>query len=139
MSQKQFMEGNNRSTDFTLSTPAETSNQTGPGRWVLHSWKQVSAYVGLGVRTVQRYEIQFQLPVHRAAGKKRSAILAFTDELDAWLHNTPRLYGSPQPQGFPMEHKLFANRENTSVPQRTIAYPTIETNGVIARSALRQG
>jgi hypothetical protein len=106
MSQKQFMEGNNVSTNLAPGTPAETSNQIGSGRWILHSWKQVSAYMGLGVRTVQRYEIQFQLPVHRAAGKKRSAVLAFTDELDAWLQNTPRLYVSPPPRDFPRDFPM---------------------------------
>lgn len=56
---------------------------------ILHSWKQIASYIGLGVRTVQRYEIQFCLPVHRVGGKNPGAVLALADEIDAWLRSTP--------------------------------------------------
>lgn len=59
-------------------------------RQVLHGWKQIGAYLGRGVRTSQRYETQYRLPVHRPAGKDRSAVFAFADELDAWLAGTPK-------------------------------------------------
>ena len=62
----------------------------------LRSWKQVSTYMGLGVRTVQRYEVNLGLPVHRPAGKVRGAVLAFTDEIDAWLKSTPTRSGTIQ-------------------------------------------
>jgi len=54
-------------------------------RKILHSWREIASYAGRGVRTVQRYEVQLNLPVHRPAGKDRSAVLAFSDEIDAWL------------------------------------------------------
>ena len=60
-----------------------------PGRRVLHSWKEISTYTGRGVRTIQRYEVQFGFPVHRPAGSPRSAVLAFTDEIDRWLAGSP--------------------------------------------------
>jgi hypothetical protein len=59
------------------------------GASVLHSWKEISAYVGLGVRTVQRYEVHLGLPIHRPAAKTRCAVMAFSDELDVWLRNSP--------------------------------------------------
>ena len=59
-------------------------------RQILNGWKEIAEYLGRGVRTLQRYEAQYRLPVHRPAGKDRSAVLAFTDELDAWLAGTPR-------------------------------------------------
>jgi response regulator RpfG family c-di-GMP phosphodiesterase len=41
------------------------------------------------VRTLQRYESQFGLPIHRPAGKDRSAVIAFSDELHQWLSRSP--------------------------------------------------
>ena len=56
---------------------------------VLHSWKDISAYLGLAVRTVQRWEHDLGLPVHRPADRNHMAVLAFPEELDVWLRNTP--------------------------------------------------
>lgn len=56
---------------------------------VLHSWKDIASYVGRGVRTVQRWEHDYGLPVHRPNQRERSAVLAFPEELKAWLHHTP--------------------------------------------------
>jgi len=61
-----------------------------PNRRVLHSWKEISSYTGRGVRTIQRYEVQFGFPVHRPAASPRSAVLAFTDEIDQWLAGSPK-------------------------------------------------
>ena len=58
-------------------------------RRILHSWKEIASYVGRGVRTIQRYEGQFGLPVHRLAGRSRSSVMAFPDEIDGWLSRTP--------------------------------------------------
>ena len=55
---------------------------------LLNSWKEIASYLGRGVRTVQRYEREHQLPVRRVQSKSHSAVLAFTTELDAWLRRT---------------------------------------------------
>ena len=52
---------------------------------MLNSWKEVAAYLGRGVRTVQRWELDLGLPVRRPRGKPRSAIIALKPELDQWL------------------------------------------------------
>ena len=39
--------------------------------------------------TVQRWESELQLPIHRPRGKNRSAVVAFRKELDDWLKATP--------------------------------------------------
>ena len=57
-------------------------------RQLLNSWKEIAAYMGRSVRTLQRWERQLKLPIHRPAGKDRSAVLAFGDELDQWLNKT---------------------------------------------------
>jgi transposase len=56
---------------------------------ILNSWKEIANYLGRGVRTVQRWERDLGLPVHRPKGKDRSAVLAFPEELDQWLQQTP--------------------------------------------------
>jgi len=58
-------------------------------RRILNSWKEIAGYLGRGVRTVQRWEAQLGLPVHRPAGKDHSAVLAFSSELDQWLDSRP--------------------------------------------------
>jgi hypothetical protein len=58
-------------------------------RKLLNSWKEIAAYVGRGVRTVQRYELELGLPVRRPAATSRSSVMAFSDELDGWLNSAP--------------------------------------------------
>jgi hypothetical protein len=56
---------------------------------VLSCWKDIAAYMGKGVRTVQRYERELKLPVRRPAGKTRGTVLAFKAEIDAWIKARP--------------------------------------------------
>jgi hypothetical protein len=70
---------------------------------ILNSWKDISSYIGRGVRTVQRWEELYGLPVHRAAGRDRSAVYALSDEIDAWLrmgkmHDTPKAQREVHPE-----------------------------------------
>lgn len=52
----------------------------------LTCWKDIAHYLGKGVRTVQRWEQLFGLPVRRLNGiDHKGAIVAYTHELDAWL------------------------------------------------------
>lgn len=52
---------------------------------VLTSWKDIARYMGKGVRTVQRWEQDFGLPVRRPQGSNKKAILARPHDLDAWV------------------------------------------------------
>lgn len=52
---------------------------------MLNSWKEVAVYLGRGVRTVQRWEMDLGLPVRRPRGKPRSAVIALKPEIDQWL------------------------------------------------------
>src|SRR5947207_5287974 len=56
---------------------------------ILHCWKEIAHYLSAGVRTVQRWESEFKLPVRRPRGTKRSAVLAFSSEIDAWIKGLP--------------------------------------------------
>jgi Tol biopolymer transport system component len=50
----------------------------------LDSWKEIASYLGRGVRTVQRWERDEGLPVHRLAHEKRGSVYAYRPEVDAW-------------------------------------------------------
>jgi hypothetical protein len=54
-------------------------------RRVLASWKDIATYVGKGVRTVQRWESDLDFPVRRSGDPGKSAVVAFTDEIDSWF------------------------------------------------------
>lgn len=54
-------------------------------RRILNGWKEISNHIERGVRTAQRWESSLGMPVHRPALKNRSAVVAFSDELDGWL------------------------------------------------------
>lgn len=55
----------------------------------LSGWKEIASYLGKGVRTVQRYERQFGLPVRRPAGKPSGSVIATKAELDGWVEASP--------------------------------------------------
>ncbi len=50
----------------------------------LDSWKEVAAYLKRGARTVQRWEREKGLPVHRLRPDRLGSVFAFKSELDAW-------------------------------------------------------
>lgn len=55
---------------------------------VLNSWKEIAQYLSRGVRTVQRWEHELHLPVHRIGGGKRSPVFAEVGELKFWLNTS---------------------------------------------------
>ncbi len=72
-----------------LSAGAQHGGNGAASQRILNGWKEIAAYIGRGVRTVQRWETHAGLPVHRPQGRDRSAVVAFAEELDTWLHRTP--------------------------------------------------
>ena len=50
----------------------------------LDSWKEIAAFFGRGVRTVQRWEREEGLPVHRLAHAERGSVFADAAELTDW-------------------------------------------------------
>jgi len=62
---------------------------------MLNSWKEIAVYMGRGVRTVQRWEMQLGLPVHRIGKGRRSPVYTTAGELRFWfstvgIERTPR-------------------------------------------------
>lgn len=58
----------------------QSTQQTGR----LDSWKEIAAYLRRGIRTVQRWEREESLPVHRLVHDKAGSVFAYPNELDAW-------------------------------------------------------
>lgn len=52
---------------------------------VFTSWKEIASYLGKGVRTVQRWEAQFGLPVQRPNAHTKGIVRATREELDRWI------------------------------------------------------
>lgn len=50
----------------------------------LDSWKEIAAYLGRDIRTVQRWEKLEGLPVHRHLHQQRGSAFAYRGEIDAW-------------------------------------------------------
>jgi TolB-like protein len=53
----------------------------------LDSWKAIARHLGRDIRSVQRWERERGLPVHRVPGKKGGAVFAYQEELDRWLRS----------------------------------------------------
>lgn len=51
---------------------------------ILTGWKAIANYLGAGIRSVQRYERELRLPIHRPAGKRKSPVMALKADLDGW-------------------------------------------------------
>ena len=53
----------------------------------LDSWKEIAAYVGRDVTTVQRWEKRERMPVHRHVHDRLGSVYAYRADLDAWLRS----------------------------------------------------
>ena len=67
-------------------------HSTTPGER-LDSWKEIAAFLGRGVRTVQRWEEVEGLPVHRHVHGRGGTVFAYKSELQGWA---ARRESSPQ-------------------------------------------
>ncbi len=67
-----------------ISEPAEGLAGANPTPNRLDSWKEIAAYLRRGTRTVQRWEREQGLPVHRLRHDKLGSVYAYKSELDAW-------------------------------------------------------
>jgi Tol biopolymer transport system component len=67
----------------------------GPDEPRLDSWKEIASYLGRGIRTVQRWEREEGLPVHRLDHAKRGSVYASRRELTAWWESRRRPDSAP--------------------------------------------
>src|SRR5215831_17455290 len=51
---------------------------------ILTTWKEIAQHLEKGVRTVQRWEQELGLPIHRPEHHPKGVVFASTDELNQW-------------------------------------------------------
>ena len=85
-------------------TSKSTVNASQPQRsesWAaqdrLDSWKEIATYLRREVRTVQLWEKNEGLPVHRHFHKRLGSVYALRSEINAWLDRASRTHGHPRP------------------------------------------
>jgi tetratricopeptide (TPR) repeat protein len=67
-----------------VDNPSAAPQQGSSAGGRLDSWKEIASYLKRGVRSVQRWEAEEGMPVHRHLHEKRGTVYAFPSELDAW-------------------------------------------------------
>ena len=67
----------------------------------LDSWKEIATYLKRGARTVQRWEREEGLPVHRLPHEKLGSVYAYPAELDAWWSSRAAEIRDAQPAAKP--------------------------------------
>lgn len=75
----------------------------------LESWKAIARYLDRDVRSVQRWERERGLPVHRIPGQKGS-VFAYESELETWLHSRRGAEASATPQATASPQQVDARR-----------------------------
>jgi Tol biopolymer transport system component len=75
----------------------------------LDSWKEIAAHLKRGVSTVQRWEKQESLPVHRHLHNKLGSVWAQRSEIDAWWRERQaQLERQPEPASSKTAPKVAA-------------------------------
>ncbi len=67
-----------------IASPADASRDQ------LTGWKEIASYLGKSVRTVQRWEQRYELPVHRVPGSA-DVVLASKEEIERWKRSEASL------------------------------------------------
>src|SRR5512138_2883597 len=94
----------------------------------LDSWKEIAAYLRRGVRTVQRWEREEGLPVHRLGHDKRGSIYARRDELAAWWESRRlTLAGQPSDEG-PAEARSSRRLERITRTTSMTSWPALSSD-----------
>jgi DNA-binding NarL/FixJ family response regulator len=69
----------------------------------IQSWKRISDYLGIPIRTAELWEVKHGLPIHRYPGTDRSIVFALKAELDEWRRSA-------------LGEQVFARRTPPSAP-----------------------
>ncbi|MGA9308277.1 MAG: tetratricopeptide repeat protein [Candidatus Sulfotelmatobacter sp.] len=100
--------------------PNKTLSET-PSERRLDSWKEIATYLGRDVTTVQRWERQEGMPVHRHLHHKRGSVYALCSELDAWRQG--RKLRSEEEQEAALEAAGAGGRQTTVARERRWLIP----------------
>ena len=75
---------------FTARRGVGSTLMDGSARTKFESWKEIANYLKTSVRTVQRWEKDELLPVHRHAHARQDTVYAYSDEIDHWRSDRDR-------------------------------------------------
>lgn len=64
----------------------------------LNGWKEIAGHLGKGIRTAQRWETLYGLPVHRIGREGGEILFAYRDEIDRWSAATARQRRAAEPE-----------------------------------------
>lgn len=104
-----------------MTTDRTTGNSSGPEAGRLDSWKEIAAHLGRSTRTVQRWEKEEGLPVHRRDSAEdddkanQKQVFAYKSEIDDWWRRfagesaaaNPAQPEPSQAQHSQLKHRLF--------------------------------
>src|SRR5271169_1458918 len=62
----------------------------------LESWGEIASFLGRDVRTVQRWERDLGLPVHRLKTMKQGQVYAYRSELERWRQRRATVAEHPE-------------------------------------------
>jgi len=97
----------------------------------LESWKEIAAHFGRRVRTVQRWEKDEGLPVHRHDHRLRATVHAIPEELDVWWERRTRSGKPPSDGDDRPDSSIGAER-----PSRGLLAPTRRAAALLAAAAV---
>lgn len=102
------------------SAPDPSSGEQWAGPDQLDSWKEIASYFRRDIRTVQLWEKNEGLPIHRHFHKQMGSVFAFRSELERWKCQASQTPGSRRAGNSP---KQVENRITIGVrsPATTIA------------------
>jgi TolB-like protein len=90
----------------TTPSPAQP-----PAADQLDSWKDIATYLGREVRTVQGWEKNEGLPVHRHQHSRQGTVYAFKSEIDAWKKKRANV---PVPEAMPVPAQASPSKSWTT-------------------------
>src|SRR5579872_2131910 len=88
-----------------MSEPVPIDRRSPPEVDRLDSWKEIAGYLGREVRTVQGWEKNEGLPIHRHQHARQGSVYAFKSELDAWREARKKISEEPAPPPEPVPVK----------------------------------
>jgi hypothetical protein len=97
----------------------------------LTTWKEIAAFVGREVRTVQRWEKDLGLPVHRVPGSRGHQVYAYAAELQSWLKSGVR------DSEFGVGAEAIDNPQSAAGPQGLVRHREAEQFTIIQNSEFR--
>jgi hypothetical protein len=93
---------------------------------ILCGWKEIASYLHLGIRTAQRYEREFGLPIHRPASKPKGAVIATKAELDAWVSAKPVRHAFHLPRPITIGSPLLENMRRNLEEMKRLSIESVQ-------------